>query len=447
MDRTVLVALLSALLVAGSLVGTAVGDAPALRPEQPSQLSGPSSPAQIDDDRSPEVRVLELDPPVRSDVRTQGVDVSTAAAIQRNAAGSAIDRTTLEVAFDRTDDDQERRELLFQAATDVEIAIADLRSEQREIRADYVNGTVAPGTYAQSRARANVRAEQLQKELELIQELSNRVPQFSMQSRIATLRAALITFSGPVSTQVQSSISGESSRTEVYLSVSPNGSTLSTIHDGQYTRETFRSDLWTPDETGLIGFDQVVARVEELYPKFNSSEASGGISTLGPDGTDLAPAGLYRIDIRYDTRTATAYLDGDTRNVFYEVQRSNIASIEPGPPMAESDNGTRLVVNRTYDGWPLRIATFDNSTGTPIDVPVVVGEVRYRTGSDGVVWALAPAGQTRVVAVGEGGNASLTAVPLSSSSVAVDRTGQGPSGKIQVTPRERSDDRSKRSEA
>ena len=396
-------AALLALLVACAFVGTAAGGSP------PTQTAPPP---QIDDGNGADVAMLGLDGTTRSEVLTQGVDVSTAVATQRETASSAIDRRAMQLAFDRAEDDQARRELLFEAATDVEIAISALRSQQRGIRSDFVNGTIGSHEYARSRAVANARADELRSDLTVIRELAGRVPQFSMRSRLGTLEATLITFSGPVSDHVQSTIDGRTDGTRVYVAVSPNGSSLSVIEDGQYLRETARSDLWTPDTAVLIGFDEVISRVAEVYPAFNTSRASGGISTLGPEGTDLAPAGLYRINIQYQDRTTAAYLDGDTRNVFYEVQRVRLASMQPGPAVSEVENGTRLAVNRTFDGGPLRIAVADNATGTPADVPVLVDDDRYQPGSDGVVWALAPEGRAEVVALGPTGNVSVTVVPV-----------------------------------
>lgn len=397
-------AVLVALLVACSLVGTAAGGAPALQPSQT---------AQVDDDGPADVEMLGLDSPTRSDVTTQGVDVSTAVSMQRESAVAGIDRRALEVAFARAEDEQARRELLFEAATDVEIAISALHSERRDLRSDYLNGTITAEDYARSRAKTTVRVERLQGDIELIRELSNRVPQLSMRSRLEALEVSLTGTSGPVTERVGATMTGEQPSFEAYLAVSGNGRVLAMVSDGEYVREAYRSDVWTPDTTSGIGFAQAEGRMGELYPvAFNSSWNLGtGMVEHG--------AGTYRITMEVREGNVVTYLDGDTQNVFFEVQRFRLASIEPGPSVSASDNGTRLAVNRTHDGGPLRIATFDNSTGTPTDVPVFVDGREYRTGSGGVVWVVDPEGSTRVVATAEGGNVSLTVVPRSPSLVNV----------------------------
>lgn len=432
-------ALLVVLLVACSLVGTAAGGAPvhqaspATSPSSPSTPSSPTPAAQIDDDRPPAVEMLGLASPTRSDVTTQGVDVSTAVATQREAADSAIDRRALEVAFERAEDEQARRELLFEAATEVEIAIAALRSEQRSLRADYVNGTVSTRTYTRNRAMVDVRTEQLRADMELIQQYADRVPQLSMRSRLEALQVALTGTDGPVTDRIRATAVGEAPSVVTYAAVSPDGRVLATVTDDEYVREAYRSDVWTPDTTSGIGFAQAEARTKDLYPvAFNSSRNLR--AAMGEHG-----AGTYRISMAVREGDIVTYLDGDTQNVFYEVQRFRLGLIEPGPSVSDTDNGTRLVVNRTHDGGPLRIATFDNATGEPIDVPVLVDETGYDTGPDGVVWALDTDGRTRVVALGEAGNASVSVVSLQPPLVNVSSVEEGSSARIAVTPRGRSE--------
>ena len=447
MDRAALIALLGSLLLACSLVGTVAGGAPALQPTPPSEPSGPDPPAQVDVDQSTDVEMLGLEGSTRSDVTTQGVDVSTATAIQRETASAAIDRGAIAVAFERAEDDQERREVLFEAATDVEIAISALRSEQRDARSNYVNGTITTEPYVRRRAMVDVRTGQLIAHLELIQQYADRVPQLSMRSRIESLQVALTGADGPVTDRLRATAVGDAPAVETYVTAAPDGRVLAMVSADEYVREAYRADVWTPDTTSGIGFAQAEARTKELYPvAFNSSRNLR--ATMGEHG-----AGTYRISLEIREGDIVTFLAGDTENVFFEVRRFRLDAIRPGPAVEEAENGTRLVLNRTYSGGPLRVAAFDNATGEPTDVPVVVGDLEYRTGEDGLVWALAPDGQTRVVALGEMGNVSVTHTPVRPSPVNVNPIETESSGKIQVTPEARSDsnddgtqDRSDRSE-
>lgn len=395
-----------AVLVACVLVMSAIGSAAVPRS---------SPPAQLDDGRTADVGVLGLDSPTRSDVAIQGVDVSSAVAIQRQQVDAAVERRALEIAFERTEDEQERRAFLFEAATDVEIATSSLRSEQRDVREGYVNGAITPGTYMRSRALANARAEEWRADLELIQRLADRVPQLSMRSRLEALDVALTGVGGPVTEQLEATLVGEQAPVETYVEVSPNGRVLAMITDGGYVREAHRADAWTPDTTSGIRFDEAEERMGELYPvAFHPNTSRRVARSMSENG-----AGTYRVSMELREGTITTYLDGDTQNIFFEVQDFHLVQVVPGPSISASGNGTRLVVNRSIDGGPLRVATYDNTTGAPVDVTVLVDDNTYRTGSDGTIWTLDPAGTTEVVAVGEAGNVSVTVPPLSPSLVNV----------------------------
>jgi hypothetical protein len=360
--------------------------------------------------------MLGLAGETRSDVATQGLDVSAALVAERSATEAAVDRRALQIAFERTDGEQARRELLFEAATDVEIAISELGAERRAARAGYLNETIDTERYLRTRAATSARATQLRTDLETIERLAGTVSGLSMRSRVDSLRVALTGSNGPVTDRLDATIHGTASPVTVYAAVSNDGRVLSTVSGGQYIREASRTDLWTPDTTGNIGIDQAAERMAELYPVafgFNSSRNQGrGIATHG--------AGTYEITIQISEGTIVTYLDADTGNVFYEVQRFDLVAINPSPAVVAADNGTRLVVNRTHEGGPLRVATYDNATDTSVDLPVRIGDTRYRTGSDGVVWAPAPAGSTRITAVGESGNVSVTMTPSRPTLVAVD---------------------------
>jgi|GEM_PF-5852494 len=394
MDR----ALLAALLVTLSLVGTA--------------SAGPASPQdpvapQVDNGGTADVEMLGLTGTTRADVATQGLDVSTALAAERSATAAELDRRALRITFERTAGDQAQRELLFEAATDVEIAISELGAERRTVRQGYVNDTTDTERYVRTQALMGVRADHLREDLAVIETLAGDVSGLSMRSRVESLRVVMTGSAGPVTDRVRGAVRGASAPATVYVSASADGRVLSTVTSGQYVREASRTDLWTPDSTGNIGIDQAAERMAELYPVafgFNSSRNQGrGIATHG--------AGTYEITIQIQEGTIVAYLDADTGNVFHEVQRFDLAAIQPGDPVVAADNGTRLVVNRTHDGGPLRIATYDNATDATLDARVLVGETWYRTGSDGTVWAVAPAGATRITAVAESGNVSTTVNP------------------------------------
>lgn len=373
---------------------------------------GQSSPAGEVPTASWDVEILTLGGEARTAFADQSIDVSTAVGTQQSEARSRLDREALAVEFEGTEGEQARRELLFEAATEVEIEISELRTEQRELRTSYVSGDVSTATFVRRQVTIDARAEQLRFDLEAIRGFADEVPRVTMNSRIASLLASLTGLDGPVTTRAESAINGEEPPVRLYVATSTNGTTLSTIDGIEYVRQGFRSDFWTPDSSSGIPLDDVENLAGELYPvAFNPPQVSSrGIANVPPDR--VVDTGIYRINIVHQQGEIVAYLDGDTRQVFYETQRQPLDQIEPGSAATAVQNDTRLVVNQTFEGGPLRVSVADNRTGEPASVDVSVGEVPLETGSDGVVWTLMPAQTTRVTAVTERGNVSLLVGPV-----------------------------------
>lgn len=405
MDR----ALLPVALVALTLLASA-GTVATVPRSRPAAQSGPVPTNGIE--------MLGLDGPTRSTVATASLDVSTALAIGHVETTAELRRRTLTRQFDGAGDATARRQVLTEAASTVESSIARLRADQRAARTAYVNGTIGPDEYLRRQAIAGARADQLQRELGTIGDLADQLQGVSMRSRLETLRVALTGAGGPVTAQVRAAFTGASDPVTAYVSASADGRALATVQGNQYVREAYRGDLWTPAVTGGIGFDDAIARTGDLYPvAFNSSRNLGrGVAEHG--------AGTYEISMQVREGTIVTYLDASTEDVFFEVRHFGLSTIDTGQPVVAIDNGTRLVVNRTVEGGPLRIAVSENGTGSTEAVPVTVGGTSYRSGPDGVVWTVAPSGTTRITATGGAGNVSTVIDPDPPTLVDVGSAGQ-----------------------
>lgn len=359
-----------------------------------------------------DVTVLDLDEPARTNLTSKSLDVSTAVAFQRERADAELRRRSLAVAFDRTADEQERREFLLGAATDVEISISALRSAERDLWASYLAGEMTTTTFLSRLVVLTARSAQLSQDIEELRTLADEVPRFSMNSRLQSMEASLTGFDGPVRTRVGESIVGAEPPVRLYASASANGTAFSILDGSEYVREGFRADNWAPDSSNNIGLDEVEVRAGEIYPTaFNSSQTRSR-------GIGIVTTGIYRIEVSYEQGTIVAYLDGNTRDVFYEVQRRDLDQLRAGPPVTTVENGTRLTVNQTFAGGPLRISAVDAVTGEPADATVEVAGVERQTGPTGVVWVLMPPDEARVTATTSQGTTTLEVDTLSPSTVA-----------------------------
>lgn len=387
-------ALVLALLVA---VPVAAGAPPADTPSTTPPRDGPQSVHRIN--------VLTLSDSTRSAFATGSVDVATSIEVQRAAAAGRLDRYTLDDRVRNASDDDARRQLLFEAMIETKVRSAELLERTRTLRTAYANDSIDTGTFLDRFVRQNVRASILGLYLDRIEGHADRIPGFSLQRRLQVTRTRLIGLQGPVGDRALRSIHGTSPPTRFYVDTSPNGAVLSMIVDGRYVREAYRADRRSEDGEA-IGLEVVVDRMRTLYPAIEAKVPSN-IEGQRWGGQ------VYRITFDISDGSLVAYLDGETENVFYEIQERRLDSFAGAETAGSVANGTRLVVNRSYSGAPLRIAVYDDATGAPVEASVLVAGTRVETGADGVAWTLTPGTERfTVTAVRPGGNVTTFVRPV-----------------------------------
>jgi hypothetical protein len=96
--------------------------------------------------------------------------------------------------------------------------------------------------------------------------------------------------------------------------------------------------------------------------------------------------------------------------VFYEIQRKNLRAVPLGPAATNATDGLRITVHRTRTSGPVRVAVSRNGSDgfEPVDAPVRFGGTLVgTTGSDGVLWTVAPRGAMTATAGYEGRNVTV----------------------------------------
>jgi hypothetical protein len=167
----------------------------------------------------------------------------------------------------------------------------------------------------------------------------------------------LIGLYSPVVARTWAASRGETSPVWVFSEATADGVILSTVDGDQYIRTAYRADRRDFETSESFTLDQAVRRTAELYPvAYNSSNSlRTGISGRGE--------GLYQIDIELEERSLTAFLDSDTREVFYEIHRVRLDRIAQTEGDVVTENGTNLRVTNTFPGGPLSVAVTENATG------------------------------------------------------------------------------------
>lgn len=261
-------------------------------------------------------------------------------------------------------------------------------------------------TFVRGLAEVHAGASELRASLGHVQAHADDIPEFSMRSRVRELDATLFGFQGPVRGRALVALRGDAAGIRLFVSASEQGVVLSVIEDGRYVRETYRADNRDTERDNNMGINEVDERATELYPL--AYDPSTSIRT----GIQSLTGGLYRIEMELREGLITAYLDGTTQNVFFEVQERRLDLLGERPTAVETANGTRVVVHRSYTGGPLQVAVTNNETDAPMQTAVIVGRTRLETGPDGSAWTLTPAGSFDVTVLGPRGNVSVTVRPF-----------------------------------
>lgn len=327
--------------------------------------------------------ILSLDSPATAQFTDQSLDVAATLTNEHDAVESRLDRYALDEALTKIDSDAAKRDRLRAAVDDVEGTAAGLAIAEQNLRLAYANGSISSHVFLRRLTRNTAKAHQLRLTIQRIDERSATVGQVLLRSRLETIDTTLIPLGGPVRTQTAAAQRGDQPTLRVYTAVSTDGIVLAAIRDDGYVREAYRHDFRRPTLQPSIGLDEAVDRANEHYPVAINNSLRTGVGFL--------QGNVYRIDIQLRDGTVQAFLDGGTGDVFYEIQTRRLQQFTEYPGVSVTDNETRLIVNRTYQGGPLRVATIDNSTDAGRATTVVIDGDRYVTGNDGVLWTIAPA--------------------------------------------------------
>lgn len=366
---------------------------------QTGSVSDGNGPADTVQPRFSQVSLLVLGSDRRSHITTTSVDVSSAVTIQTADANTTLNQYALESRLESATTDEKRIEILQVALVDAQRQATALRESEASLRQAYGERSISSGTFARELAENRAQAEALETYLTDIARQAEQIDP-SIEQRAESISGRLTEFQGPVREKALIAIRGQSPPVRLYVSASPNGTVLSTIADGRIVREAYRDDRRS-DFDASITIDQLVTIAKRNYPVVVEESQEWGVSQVA--------FGIYRIELNLPGQDLNAYVDGRTQQVYYEVRRERLNKPEPNLSKIVTANGTRLVVNRTYRGGPLRIATYDSVSGEAVEATVLVEAVPVATGTDGVAWTLAPdLAQFTVTVVRPAGNVTTT---------------------------------------
>lgn len=346
-----------------------------------------------------------------------GVDVSTAVAAGSRQLHQRHEASAFEKRFRRADSEFERRQLVRETMSDAETKAAQLQRRQQTAVRRYAAGEISESELLRVRVLVDAESRVLLDTLDRISSAQQLEPDYSMTSgmetRLRNVEGNLQLLHGPVSEQVRASVAGAADPSVVYVEGATEGYMLATVDDDAYVRETYLGSERRPTEPDQFvegtsedtnRLDLADNRASELYTWLYERQR--------PSFTYYGTSGIYELTANHPTGRLTAYLDGGTTNVFYELQHRQLATVQPTDSRQAVNGSLRLQVQRAYQTGPLYVSATNNETGSPVGVTVHVDGHRVgASGADGALWTVEPRGQYTVTVTAADGTRTSVTVP------------------------------------
>lgn len=403
-------ALLTALLLVLALVAPASVGGVALL-ESNTATSAPSEGVSENT-----TRVLRLDEMERSGFQEPQVVVLDAADTEAAELDTEYSLAAVEQRLRDAPNASARRQVLENYTESAADDVQDLQAAERRARQAYIRGDITAQEYAQRLAVIHARAESLQQFLgstshprPSMWSLTSSYP--GIQERVNYLREELQHLTGPIREEMARAVRAERQPIRVFIAVGENGFELSHIRaDGTYVRSAYRADNIDSDSDTVWNYDDLLQVTPQLYPWAQDENRTGAGSRL--DATWIPAHGSTRITIYHPHGRVISQVDETTEQVYYEVQYKRLRSTDEGVESLpieyqfnRTEDGTRVLVSRSYPGGPMQVRVLDVSDGNRtahVGNPVTVNGTTQETDFNGVAWFISPEGEYNITTTANG---------------------------------------------
>ena len=396
------------------LTASSSGSTPRPAPE----ASPAARPAQVESAAVEESSVLAIPPgeATRSSLQLEAVELGSGLAFASTTAEMRVSTGAIVERIESAETDERRQQRLLQEVSAIEQRVISLRARQRQAIDAYARGDRTPRQLLYELAAIDAEARELEDRRERIQSVTESTPGFSIQSsRFGNIELELNTLTGPVRGHAAAVLGGEADSARFFVRTGPDSVTLGVIRDGAYVREVYREPLRTGGD-GEFTLADAVNATEQAYPTIAAQRLRD--DTLGNPGSDSA-----RVTIEHERGRLVAFVDSGSQRVFKEFQYRPIDQVSTGSPVSATRDGLELTAHRTYPGGPVRLQLNSTTDAEPVDAQLTVGppngrsSVVGRTGDDGSLWTLAPAGTYQVTAIDGSSVVVLSVGPTETPSV------------------------------
>lgn len=337
-----------------------------------------------------------------------GQDLGAAIAAERRTTTTRIDAMALQRRFEGAATDEERATVVRRGLDRVSARTRELRATEQRAYEQYVADNRSLRSLLLSLARADAEARLYRERIRQLADLAAQVPGVSLRNqgllvgRASGVDKQLETLSGPVRRHVARFHRGTVDGGLVYVAAAEEGVVLAAMINGTYVREALRADRIEPGPGHPMAFRQFAQRTYAwTWDNRRVTTSFEGYPTIG----------VWRLVMVHPQGRLRTYIDRGTESIFREVQQLQPARVPTERTATAANDGLRVRVNQTFRGGPLNVTVVDNATGRAVGSVVTVADHRIgRTGPDGTLWTVAPAGPVTVT-VRQGPNAVNVSVP------------------------------------
>jgi hypothetical protein len=386
--------------VDGPTAGAPATDVAAGPAQTTEALSPPATRPQVSDDDPENATVNVLSLPRggqnRSSVDSHYVDLGPALSFATDADGYRLETMTAVETVRAAETTEERQQRVLGELNRIEQRVISLRATQSRTAAAFAGGDITARTALLRLARIDREARALETRRERLAELAEATPDFTIDgARMDSLARELDSVTGPVRSHAAAVLQGQSESTRFYVATADEGVVLATIVGDSYIREAYRGDVRNRSSARLTP-EQAFEIANRSYPT---------IWELRNDTEILGSGDSYLVRVSYAGGDLSAFVDSGSRTVFKEFQRRPLDRAGVGAPLADTRDGLRLTVNRTYPGGPLRVQLVEAASGDPVDANITVGRDGQEsslvgaTGEDGELWTISPGSRFTVTAI------------------------------------------------
>lgn len=321
------------------------------------------------------------------------VDVGASVAMEYQETQTEFKLHALEHEFTGTDSSGSVGSL-SETATVIEERALLLETREQQTRNEFLTDEISTRQYLREISFIASEAKLLEAFIaDLEPMVENTENQEQISSQLATANGVIKGLYGPVRDQIINHHRGRSSPRPVFVSVEPSGVLLATIQGDKFERELYRSSDRSNGESSDVGLIEAVSQFQDEYPGVADAESGMDIGSVGASDREII---TFRIQL--PEGEMLLFYEQSTEKFYYESSNWALDRVNLEPGVLRMEESTRIVVNQSVVGGPLRVAVQNDETEEAIPATIEIGDSQVvRTGPDGTAWGIVPPGEYRII--------------------------------------------------